>query len=145
MEKSKSYTAIRRKIIFSAMRKSVEIGRKAKCFSKISISDWSGIGDMCRLQGEIEIGNDVMMAPEVALIAMNHVFDNTDVPMNQQGERGETIKIGNDVWLGFRSIVLSGVRIGDEAVVAAGAVVTKDVPGFSIVAGVPAKVIKLRK
>lgn len=53
--------------------------------------------------------------------------------------------IGNDVWIGMRSIIMPGVKIGDGAVIGAGAIVTKDVPAFAVVGGVPAKVIKYRK
>ena len=115
-----------------------------KLSSKVSIGDNSGIGDRCRLQGEVHIGNEVMMAPEVALIAINHVTDRKDIPMNRQGEVAKPINIGNDVWLGFRSIILSGVTIGDGAVIGAGAVVTKDIPSYTIVGGVPAKPIRTR-
>lgn len=132
------------KLYFERCGKNVDIGRKVKLSSKVSIGDNSGIGDRCRLQGEVHIGNDVMMAPEVALIAINHVTDRKDIPMNRQGEVAKSINIGNDVWLGFRSIILSGVTIGDGAVIGAGAVVTKDVPSYTIVGGVPAKPIRTR-
>ncbi len=86
-----------------------------------------------------------MMAPEVAIIATNHNYDRIDIPMNQQGEINKTIEIGDDCWLGYRSIICAGVKIGKGSIVAAGAVVTKDVPPYSIVGGIPAKVIKTRK
>ena len=126
------------KLYFERCGKNVDIGRKVKLSSKVYIGDRSGIGDECRLQGVIHIGNDVMMAPEVALIASNHVFEKTDIPMNQQGEIGKPIEIGNDVWLGFRSIVLSGVRIGNGSIVAAGAVVISNVSENETVYGIPA-------
>lgn len=94
----------------------------------------------------ITIGNHVMLAEGVKIIGGNHAFDRTDIPMILQGEgkQGE-IEIGNDVWLGANVIILSGVHVGNGVVVAAGAVVTKDVADYSIVAGVPAKVIGSRR
>ncbi len=132
-------------LFFEHCGKSVDIGKHAKVSSRLSIGDRSGIGDRCHLQGPIIMGNDIMMAPEVAIIATNHNFDRTDIPMNLQGHTDETVEIGDDVWLGYRAIVCPGVKIGRGSVVAAGAVVTKDVPEYSVVAGVPAKVIKTRK
>lgn len=65
--------------------------------------------------------------------------------MIEQGMRTAPVTIGNDVWIGMRSIIMPGVNIGDGSVIGAGAVVTKDVPAYAIVGGVPAKVIKYRK
>ena len=133
------------KLFFEFCGKNVDIGRHAKVTSKISIGDRSGIGDNCYLQGRIVMGKDIMMAPEVAIIATNHNFDSIDIPMNQQGHTDETVEIEDDCWLGYRSIICAGVKIGKGSIVAAGAVVTRNVPEFSIVAGVPARVIRSRK
>lgn len=86
-----------------------------------------------------------MMAPNVALIAANHNYTRTDISMNLQGEIEKEIVIENDVWIGYGAIILPGVNIGQGSVIAAGSVVTKDVPSYSVVAGVPAVVIKNRK
>lgn len=132
-------------LLFERCGLGVDIGKGAKVSSRLSIGDRSGIGDRSHLQGRIVMGNDIMMAPEVAIIATNHNFERIDIPMNQQGHTDETIEIEDDCWLGYRSIICAGVKIGRGSIVAAGAVVTKDVPEFSIVAGVPARVIKSRK
>ena len=97
------------------------------------------------MAGEIIIGNDVMLSPHIAFLASNHVFSRTDIPMNTQGGKESKIEVGNDVWIGYGSIILAGVKIGNGVVVAAGSVVTKDIMDFDIVAGVPAKVIGNRK
>ncbi len=64
--------------------------------------------------------------------------------MGHQGMRISEVVIGNDVWIGMRVIIMPGVKVGDGAVIGAGAVVTKDVPDFAIVGGVPAKIIRYR-
>ena len=86
-----------------------------------------------------------MMAPNVAIIATNHVCDRTDIPMNAQGAVERMITIEDDVWIGYGAIILGGVTIGNGSIVAAGAVVTTDVQPYTIVGGVPAQSIKCRK
>lgn len=105
----------------------------------------SGIGRASALHGKVVIGDDVMMAPECVFYTRNHETSRLDVSMNQQGTTEErSILVGNDVWLGRRVMVMPGVIIGDHSIVAAGAVVTKSVPPYSIVAGVPGRVLRSR-
>ena len=113
----------------------------------LRIGNNSNIGPYCYIgcSGFIEIGDNVMMSPRVSLYAENHVFDNPDVLMKEQGVQRQFIRIEDDCWIAANSIVLAGVTIGRGSVIAAGTVVTKDVPPYSIVAGVPAKVIGSRK
>lgn len=112
----------------------------------ISVGDNSGLGDNCFLQdiGEIVIGNDVLMAPEVMIFTANHRMKKDELIRNQ-GTDIENVFIEDDVWIGTRAIILPGVRIGKGAVIAAGAVVAKDVEPYVIVGGVPAKVIGIRE
>ena len=97
------------------------------------------------MHGPLEIDDNVMMGPEVTILTHTHNIERTDIPMGRQGMRMAKVVIGNDVWIGMRVVIMPGVRVGDGAVVGAGAIVTKDVPAFAIVGGVPAKVIKYRK
>ncbi len=131
-------------LFFEKCGKNVDIGRKAKLSPSICIGDNSSIGDRSYFQGKVSIGKDVMMAPECAFISVNHNYSSLSKPMNQQGSNESEITIGNDVWIGYRVTVLSGVKIGNGVIVAAGAVVTDDVPDNAIVGGIPAKVIKFR-
>lgn len=96
------------------------------------------------LQGEITIGNDVRIAPYVKIIAMNHGYQEIDIPICQQNCTAQGIRIGNDVWIGSGAIILDGVEVGSHTIIAAGAVVTKDVPDYCIVGGIPAKIIRNR-
>lgn len=125
--------------------KNVNIEHGAVISSKLSIGDNSGIGVNCVCGGELTIGDDVMMGPECVFIARNHDFSRMDIPMRLQGyQETQGCTIGNDVWIGRRVMIMPGVKIGNGVIIAAGAVVTKDVPDFTIVGGVPAKVIKYR-
>lgn len=111
------------------------------------------IGERCALhgcvldasQGEIIIGDNVLIAYGAFMRCANHVFSDRAKLIRDQGhERGDII-VGNDVWIAANVCVLPGVTIGEGAVCGAGAVVTKDVPPYSVVAGVPAKVINMRR
>lgn len=132
-------------MLFASCGYNVDIGRKSRLSSETHIGNNSGIGDYCYLQGEIWIGDNVMMAPRVSIIAANHNHSKIDIPMNAQGSQSLPIYIGSDVWIGYGAIILGGVRIGDGSIVAAGAVVTKSFPDYSIIGGIPAKLISTRK
>jgi acetyltransferase-like isoleucine patch superfamily enzyme len=110
----------------------------------IKIGDNSLIGEysVIRGQGGVTIGDRVYTSPMTQIIAVNHIFDNPNQPFVDQGITAEGIVIEDDVWLGSSTVITDGVRVGKGAVVAAGAVVTKDVPPHTVVAGVPAKVIR---
>ncbi len=94
--------------------------------------------------GEIFIGRDVIIGPNVVLRASDHRFSDPRVPVRTQGHAAGTIRIGDDVWIGANVVVLPDVNIGRGAVVAAGAVVTKSVSDYTIVGGVPAREIGKR-
>lgn len=124
----------------------VNIEKGARVTSNCSVGDNSGIGINAKLHGTVLIGNDVMMGPDCIIYTQNHAYGRTDIPMHQQGFSEEKpVTIGNDVWIGGRVIILAGISIGNGAIIGAGSVVTKDVPGYAIVGGNPAKVLKYRK
>ncbi|MDE7082119.1 MAG: sugar O-acetyltransferase [Clostridia bacterium] len=89
-------------------------------------------------QGGIEIGDNVLIGQQVVIATINHDFN----PRKRANMFPAPVKIGNGVWVGAHATILSGVTIGDNSIVAAGAVVTKDVPENVVVAGVPAKIVK---
>jgi acetyltransferase-like isoleucine patch superfamily enzyme len=112
----------------------------------LKLGDHSNIGPFAYLgcSGYIEIGARVLMGPRVTMIAENHNFDEPDLPIKAQGVEREPITVGDDCWLGAGCTVLAGVTVGRGAVIAAGAVVTADVPDMTVVAGVPARVVRER-
>jgi maltose O-acetyltransferase len=124
----------------------VNVERGAEFGYNLEIGDNSGLGVNAFVNntGSITIGRNVMMGPDVVILTRDHGHDANDTPMIEQGYVNAPVIIEDDVWIGMRAIVLSGVRIGRSAIVAAGAVVTKDVPPFTIVGGNPARVLKRR-
>lgn len=141
-------TGVRRiaaKMMFDSCGKKVDIGRKISFSSHFSLGDRSSVGDNTYILGKVSIGNDVMMAANCAFIASNHNTKRIDVPMNQQGGTDAPIVIGNDVWICYGSTICAGVKVGNGSIIAAGSVVTKDVPQYAVVGGVPAKIIRMRQ
>jgi acetyltransferase-like isoleucine patch superfamily enzyme len=118
-----------------------EAGLGLKVGNNSSIGPYGYIG----CSGYIEIGDNVMISPRVSIYSENHNFEDSERPMIEQGVTRSFVKIEDDCWIAANSILLAGVTVGKGSIVAAGAVVTKDVPPFSIVAGNPAQVIKSRK
>ncbi|MFW5883436.1 MAG: acyltransferase [Verrucomicrobiota bacterium] len=117
----------------------VQLGCRFLNGRKVSLGERNVINFGCLFDGRrypIETGANVSIGPEASLLTLGH-----DPASPDFGDRGGPIQVGDRVWIGYRAIVLPGVQIGEGAVVGAGAVVTRDVPAFSIVAGNPAKVI----
>ena len=112
----------------------------------LTIGDNSAIGAYSFLgaQGGITIGENVIMGPRVGLHAENHLYDDPTIPIRLQGERRQGIVIEDNCWIGASSIILDGVQIGYGSVIAAGSVVTKNVAPYSVMAGVPARLIRIR-
>ena len=108
----------------------------------VMIGDHTRIGLHNTIIGPVEIGSHVNLAQGITVTALNHNFDDTEKRIDEQGVSTNPVTIEDDVWVGANAVILPGVTIGNHCVVAAGAVVTKDVPPHSLVAGVPAKVIK---
>lgn len=134
--------------IFDVCGKNVNIEKGANfgTGSGIKIGSNSGLGIRCKVRGPLEIGDNVMMGPDVIIFTSNHETSRTDIPMRGQGgTKCEKVTISSDVWIGARAIILPGVTIGQGAIIAAGAVVSKDVPDLAVAGGVPARVLKYRK
>lgn len=112
----------------------------------ITIGNNVGIAQNCFIQvrGNVIIGNNVIFGPNVSIFSENHNYSSLELPISVQGVTRKGVIINDGVWLGTRTIIMDGVSIGEGSIVAAGSVVTKDVPPFTIVGGVPANIIKKR-
>lgn len=140
-----------------------EIGKHAA----ISIGRWAWIGKGCKLrshEGKIEIGaktvigqectissfqcvsigRECVIADRVMLIDFDHNMEEVERPIREQGIYKRDVRVGNNVWIGYGAAIVRGVTVGDNAVIGTYSVVTKDVPDNAVVAGVPARIIRMR-
>ena len=108
----------------------------------VIIGDGVRIGLSNVLIGPVEIGNNIILAQHVVISGLNHGYENISTPIRFQPCSTNKVIIEDDSWIGANAVITAGVTIGKHAIVAAGSVVTKDVPPYCIVAGNPAKVIK---
>ena len=108
----------------------------------VIIGDHTRIGLHNTIIGPVTIGCHVNLAQGITVTALNHNFEDSDKRIDEQGVSTAPVIIEDDIWIGANAVILPGVTIGNHSVVAAGAVVTKDIPPHSLVAGVPAKIIK---
>lgn len=132
----------------------VNMGHSVTVYPNVSIRGRGHltIGDCCSINGgvifgltcDLTMGHHVMVADNVSFRTADHEYTDLAIPMLEQGERALPINIGDDVWIGANATILRGVTIGQGAIIAAHAVVAKDVQPFEIVGGVPAKVIGSR-
>lgn len=144
----------------SRIMKVVKWDKRSKIEPKVYISNakFFSMGRNCRINENVfimgaYIGDNVLIAPNVAIMRGQKNFERIDIPMIEQGGTGfvgavkeeQIVKIEDDVWIGRNAVIMDGVTIGQGAIVGAGAIVTKSVPRYAIVGGVPAKIIKYRK
>ena len=143
---SKQLRGLLAKGMFDKCGKNVDIEHGAFIASGvgIEIGDNSGVGLNARIAGPLTIGRDVMMAPGVMIFTQNHAMDDLSIPMRLQTAPKKKVTIGDDVWIGANALIMPGVTVGSGSVIAAGSIVTKDVPPYTIVGGNPAKIIKTR-
>jgi len=150
-------------LAFIGPRCMLQVGEKAR----IELGRWSWLGHGCKLrchEGVISIGAKTVLGQECTISAYQHVsigrecviadrvmlidFDHGVVeverPIRLQGIYKRDVRVGNNVWIGYGACVLRGVTVGDNAVIGTNAVVTRDVPENAVVAGVPARVIRMR-
>jgi acetyltransferase-like isoleucine patch superfamily enzyme len=126
------------------IRRGVEI--EAYGSARIEIGDRTFISSHVWILGigSVSIGQDCLISPYVGIVATNRNYQDPAIPINKQGGTSKGITIEADCWLGHRVSVLDGVTIGQGSVIGAGAVVTKNIPPYSIAVGIPAKVVGSR-
>ncbi len=108
----------------------------------VIIGDRSKIGIANVVIGPINIGNDCIFAQNIVLSGLNHGYEDVNLPPENQSVTTSAINVEDEVWIGANAVVVAGITIGKHSVVAAGSVVTKNVPPYSVVGGNPAKVLK---
>lgn len=137
------------KYIFKSMGDNVNVERRANFGSgrNIVIGNNSGIGQNSNIPSNTVIGNDVMMGPNCFIIRYNHAYERTDIPIAQQGYQSaenELTIIEDDVWIGMNVLMTPGRHIKKGSLIAAGTVLCKDFPEYSVIGGNPSKLIKNR-
>lgn len=120
----------------------VNIERKANFGTNIVMGNNSGIGINSYVQNDVTIGSNVMIGPDVLIYTINHSYKKENVLIIKQGVNKKKVKIGDNVWIGTRVIILPGVTIGNNVVIGAGSVVTKDIPDNVLAVGNPCIVKK---
>ncbi len=121
------------------------IGKRCNIISDLETGVFCYIGDDCEIGPAVKLGSFVVLSPRVAIIGGDHRFDCAGTPMIFSGRQHlDPTCVHSDVWIGFGSIVLAGITVGQGAIVKAGSIVTKDVPPYSVVGGIPAKFMRSR-
>lgn len=108
----------------------------------VVIGDRTKIGLSNTIIGPVTIGNDIRLAQNITLSGLNHNYEEITLPIHEQGVSTSPIVIEDETWIGANVVVVAGVTIGKHSIVAAGSVVTKDVPPYSVAVGNPARIIK---
>ena len=123
-------------------------GTKVRCHEGlVSIGAKTVLGQDCTISAfqHVSIGRECVIADRVMLIDFDHGMVEVERPVRLQGIYKRDVRVGHNVWIGYGACILRGVTVGDNAVVGTGAVVTRDVPANAVVAGVPAKVLRMRE
>ena len=121
---------------------------KIRCHEgEVRIGAKTVLGQECTISAyqHVSIGEQCVVADRVMLIDFDHNVAEVERPIRVQGIYKRDVRVGNNVWIGYGAQILRGVTVGDNSIVGAGAVVTKDVPANAVVAGVPARVIRMRE
>ena len=108
----------------------------------VIIGDRTKIGLSNTIIGPVSIGNDIRLAQNITLSGLNHNYTDVDLPIHVQGVSTAPIVIEDETWIGANVVILAGITIGKHCIVAAGSVVTKNVPSYSVAVGNPARVVK---
>jgi len=123
-------------------------GTKIRCHEgEVRIGDKTVLGQECTISAyqHVSIGEQCIVADRVMLIDFDHNVSEVERPIRAQGIYKRDVRVGNNVWIGYGAQILRGVSVGDNAIVGASAVVTKDVPANAVVAGMPARIVRMRE
>lgn len=148
-------------LIDASGHRGVRLGRGAKLGRRVIVTtsqlskrgvglvlgDFTGIGDYAHIgcSGGVTFGSNVIAGPYLTCHSQEHITTDLNTPIRHQGTREEEVIVGDNVWIGARVTILSGARVGDGCIIAAGSVVRGDFPPGSVLGGVPARVLKIRE
>jgi maltose O-acetyltransferase len=144
----RSLRAVLGKALLGSCGSGVVIEKGTVLHQKLFLGDRVQVGADCRfmIAGRVELHDDVLLAPEVVFVDSNHSFGRLDIPIKDQGQsQAKPIVVEKGAWIGIRATILPGVRIGEGAIVGAGAVVAKTVPAYGIAIGNPARLVGSRR
>jgi acetyltransferase-like isoleucine patch superfamily enzyme len=123
-------------------------GTKIRCHEgEVRIGDKTVLGQECTISAyqQVSIGEQCIIADRVMMIDFDHNVAEVERAIRRQGIYKRDVHVGNNVWIGYGAQILRGATVGDNAIIGASAVVTKDVPANAVVAGAPARVIRMRE
>ncbi|HEX6228719.1 MAG TPA: acyltransferase [Solirubrobacterales bacterium] len=123
-------------------------GTKIRCHEgEVEIGDKTVLGQECTISAyrHVRIGEQCVIADRAMFIDFDHGVVEVERPIRLQGIYKREVEVGSNVWIGYGACILRGVRVGDNSIIGTNSVVTKDVPANAVVAGVPAKVIRMRE
>jgi acetyltransferase-like isoleucine patch superfamily enzyme len=123
-------------------------GSKIRCHEgEVEIGEKTVIGQECTISAyrRVRIGAQCVIADRAMFIDFDHGVVEVDRPIRQQGIYMRDVEVGSNVWIGYGACILRGVSVGDNSIVGTNSVVTKDVPANAVVAGIPARVIRMRE
>jgi acetyltransferase-like isoleucine patch superfamily enzyme len=122
-------------------------GTKVRCHEgRVEIGAKTVMGQECTISAyqRVRIGEQCVIADRAMFIDFDHGVVEVERPIRKQGIYKRDVEVGSNVWIGYGACILRGVRVGDNAIVGTNSVVTKDVPANAVVAGIPARVIRMR-
>jgi galactoside O-acetyltransferase len=121
------------------------VGVHIQASQEVTIGSKTHFAPYCILYGPLEVGNKCAVAAHTVFAAIGHTYDQPDVPFVDLPARSVKIVLEDNVWIGANAVIIAGVRIGTGSIIGAGAVVTHDVEPYSVMGGVPARLIRRRK
>jgi acetyltransferase-like isoleucine patch superfamily enzyme len=130
------------------IHRSTSISPNVRIRGKFEMDEGSSIAQNCTISGEnagVFIGKNVMIAPNVVIVAFNHGYEEVDLPMVNQKNTEAPVIMEDNVWIASNCTIGKGVRIGTGSIIAANSFVNKNLPDYCIAGGVPAKLIRSRK
>lgn len=128
----------------SVCGKGLRVKSGAEISPRAKVGHNTELGTRCIVQSDVTLGSYIIMGPDVKIYCRNHRYEDIHTPMGLQGKITKPTKLGDDIWIGSNVVIVAGINVGDHTIIAAGSIVTKNIPDYAIVGGNPARIIKYR-